>query len=179
MYCVTGERTNGLALTARRGCYGDNHPRAYTHPPTSRRTALLSLPPSPSPPSAAAAAWSTTKSVTPTFQVDDLHCIVDARARDRPHLDRDNPSRSGGGSRARMQAVGRRRRGGLKRTVGCHNLRLKIVWLVTVNFRGRHSWGCVSIALSGARSFFLSPSAKAKEGGRLGILLSRHRYCDG
>lgn len=36
---------------------------------------------------------STTKSVTPTFQVDDLHCIVvDARARHGPHLDTGHPS---------------------------------------------------------------------------------------
>lgn len=40
-----------------------------------------------------------------------------------------------------MQAVGRRRWRGLKRTVGCHYLRLKIVWLVTVNFQGRYREG--------------------------------------
>ena len=31
------------------------------------------------------------ESVTPTFQVDDLHCIVGARARDGPHLDSGSP----------------------------------------------------------------------------------------
>ena len=68
-------KTYSLALTARRGCYGDHYPHTYAHsaPPTT--------------PASRRRRRSTTKSVTPTFQVDDLHCIVDARARDGPHLD--------------------------------------------------------------------------------------------
>lgn len=72
-------RTYSLALTARRGCYGDYHP---IRTPTQRRR---------QPPASRRRRWTTTKSVTPTFQVDDLHCIADARAHGGPHLDRGNP----------------------------------------------------------------------------------------
>lgn len=99
---------------------------------------------------------STTKSVTPTFQVDDLHCIVDARARHGPHLDTGRPSSlhrhsppPGRGWRSAAGGGGEEER--TNPSVACHYSRLKIVWLVTVNL-----WrGCILIALS-LRFSFLS-----------------------
>ena len=101
--------------------------------------------------------------MTPTFQVDDLHCIVGARARDGPHLDSGSPFLSSRPSslpgRRRPTDSHRRTLAGMQQaaaaaaatearwrgsrtdpTVACHYLRLKIVWLVTVNFGGREGW---------------------------------------
>lgn len=72
------KRPDGLALTARGGCYGDNQAGSYIHrladrarQPPPRGDIIPSFPLSQT---------ATTKSMTPTFQVDDLRCIVDARA---------------------------------------------------------------------------------------------------
>lgn len=97
------------------------------------------------------------QSVTPTFQVDDLHCIVDARARDGPHLDTPERPSSLPPPHAQGDAAARWR--GSKRTVACHYLRLKIVWLVTVNFWGADVRGVVFwLHCRGCFFFFPSPS---------------------
>jgi len=68
-------------LTARGGCYGDNQAHTYTclsiarnsHPRANITSLFYLLVDSLS-------QAATTKSMTPTFQVDDLRCIADARA---------------------------------------------------------------------------------------------------
>lgn len=107
---------------------------------------------------------STTKSVTPTFQVDDLHCIVvDARARHGPHLDTGHPSPSNhprpGGVQPPPPAAERRRgsrenkpdRGlSLLETEDCLAGYCELVG------RGRVALeGCILIALSLCFSFLL------------------------
>lgn len=65
-------RAHSLALTARGGCYGDQPPpphASYAHsaPPTTPSAAVYGQ-----------------ESVTPTFQVDDLHCIRRGAMRAHP-----------------------------------------------------------------------------------------------
>lgn len=88
------ERAHGLALTARGGCYGDNQAhthereRAHTHTYAVRsrhpRAGNKTLGTNP-----LLLQTATTKSVTPTFQVDDLRCGC-ARTSE-PHLDMNYP----------------------------------------------------------------------------------------
>ena len=141
------------------------------------------------------------ESVTPTFQVDDLHCIVGARARDGPHLDSGSPflpSRPSSPSPppppfsqrrptdshprtlAGMQpaaAAARWRGSRTDPTVACHYLRLKIVWLVTVNFGEAFEGGCILIALSRCFSLFFlfshSPESTRDEGNRACCIFDR------
>lgn len=151
-------KTYSLALTARRGCYGDHYPHTYAHsaPPTT--------------PASRRRRRSTTKSVTPTFQVDDLHCIVDARARDGPHLDSEltplpfpladvdrptaTPVRSRGCSRRR-----RRRRRDVERVENGPDRGLSLLETedclagYSELLGGWRSRGCILIALSRCFSF--------------------------
>lgn len=105
------------------------------------------------------------ESVTPTFQVDDLHCIRRCARTPRPSPRHRPPPlppatpvrgwRSAAAAAAGREEEGEGREERTNPTVACHYLRLKIVWLVTVNL-----WGggrsCILIALSLCFSFLPS-----------------------
>lgn len=146
-------RAHSLALTARGGCYGDQPPpphASYAHsaPPTTPSAAAKRVWPRPF-------RWMTsTASVV-------ARCARTPRPSPRhrpPPLPPATPVR--GWRSAAAAAAGREEEGEGREertnpTVACHYLRLKIVWLVTVNLWGGGR-GCILIALSLCFSFLPS-----------------------